>query len=246
MESMFSTFSRRQTVPTNILNFTPLTVPQQKHLTRVYGTLFGGVGVTGFGTWFFLNVFPVPPLLSFIASIGLMAFLSTSSSVLNKNEEKKKLIQFGSLSFFMGAMLGPYIGYVSQLNPGILPTAFFGTLATFGCFSLAAMFAKKRSMLFLGSILGSVLFYMTMMNFANIFFRSRLVHDISLYVGLFTYMGFVLYDTQLTLEDFNRGSRNYINHALQFYTDFLGIFIRLLQILAQQEEKKRQKKNSRE
>jgi len=142
----------------------------------------------------------------------------------------------------MGTMLGPYIGYVSQLNPGILPTAFFGTLATFGCFSLAAMFAKKRSMLFLGSILASVLFYMTMMNFANIFFRSRLVHDISLYVGLFTYLGFVLYDTQLTLEDFNRGSRNYINHALQFYTDFVGIFIRLLQILAQQEEKKRQKR----
>jgi len=237
--------SRQRLSADNLLNFTPLTVPQQKHLTRVFATLFGGVAVTGCGFWFFLNVYAIPPLLSFIATTALMFTLGMSPvETYDKDTQRNRLLQFGSLSFFMGTMLGPYIDYVTSLNSGLLPTAFFGTLATFGCFSLAAIFAKKRSLLFLGSVLSSALLYMVLINVFNIFVRSPLLHNLTLYAGLLCYMGFVLYDTQVTLEAFNRGSRDYIGHALQFYTDFVGIFIRLLQILAKMEERKRRDKNS--
>jgi len=235
---------RRERFNANLLSFAPITAAQQKHLTRVYASLLGGVAVTGAGVWFFLNVFALPPLLSFIASITCSIMLAGSQTgYLNKETERKKLLLFAGLSFSMGNLLGPYIGYVSALNAGILPTAFFGTLATFGCFSIAALFAKKRSFLYLGSLLASAVVYMALIDFFNFFFRSKLVHDVSLYTGLFVYLGFVLYHTQLTLEDFNRGSKDYIAHAVQFYTDFIGIFIRILEILAQQ-EKKRQEKGS--
>jgi len=164
---------------------------------------------------------------------------------MSKEKERKKLMLFAGLSFAMGTLLGPYVGYVTSLNPAILPTAFFGTLATFGCFSVAALFAKKRSFLYLGALLGTSLLYIGLVDFFNFFFRSRMVHDITLYAGLLVYLGFVLYDTQLTLEDYDRGSRDYIAHAVQFYTDFIGIFVRILEILAKQEEKKRQDKNER-
>jgi len=245
MTSFFDGFvGNRERFSANLLNFAPITAAQQKHLTRVYASLFGGVIVTGCGVWFFLNVFAIPALLSVISTVACSLFLagSHSGAHMNKETERKKLMLFGGLSFSMGTLLGPYIGYVSSLNAAILPTAFFGTLATFGCFSIAALFAKKRTFLYLGSLLATALVYLSLTDFFNyFFFKSRMVHDITLYTGLLVYLGFVLYDTQLTLEDFNRGSRDYIFHAVQFYTDFVGIFIRLMQILAQQEERKNEK-----
>jgi FtsH-binding integral membrane protein len=62
------------------------------------------------------------------------------------------LLGFGALQ---GASLGPLIEHVAYLDSSLPMTAFLGTAVVFACFSIAALFAKRRSYLYLGGFLGS-------------------------------------------------------------------------------------------
>ena len=56
-----------------------------------------------------------------------------------------------------------------------------------------------------------------------------------------------MYDTQLAVAQFDMGSRDYLLHALQFYVNFLSIFMRLVAILSErQEENNRRKRDGRD
>lgn len=64
---------------------------------------------------------------------------------------------------------------------------------------------------------------------------------------LFWSLRFVVYDTQLAVAQFDMGSRDYLLHALQFYVNFLSIFMRLVAILSErQEENNRRKRDGRD
>lgn len=54
-----------------------------------------------------------------------------------------------------------------------------------------------------------------------------------LYLGLALMCGFVLYDTQLIIEKCRLGDRDFILHSVDLFVDLLGIFRRLVIILAQ-------------
>lgn len=54
-----------------------------------------------------------------------------------------------------------------------------------------------------------------------------------LYLGLALMSGFVLYDTQLIMEKRRAGDKDFVAHSVDLFVDFIGIFRRLLIILAQ-------------
>lgn len=45
--------------------------------------------------------------------------------------------------------------------------------------------------------------------------------------------GFVLFDTQLIIEKRRMGSKDFVQHALELFIDFIGMFRRLVIILTQ-------------
>ena len=53
----------------------------------------------------------------------------------------------------MRSKCGVDVGIAIAINPSILPTAFMGTAMIFTCFTLSALYARRRSYLFLGGIL---------------------------------------------------------------------------------------------
>ncbi len=53
----------------------------------------------------------------------------------------------------------------------------------------------------------STMFWMTIL---NMFFASRFIFQLNLYVGLIVMCGFVLYDTQLIIEKRRRGDTDFI------------------------------------
>ena len=52
-----------------------------------------------------------------------------------------------------------------------------------------------------------------------------------IYGGLLLFSGFVIYDTQIIIEQAHEGNRDFISHALSLFLDFVNIFIRVLIII---------------
>lgn len=57
-------------------------------------------------------------------------------------------------------------------------------------------------------------------------------------MGLFVFAGYVVYDTQVIIERASMGDRDSISHAVQLFTDFVQLFIRIVIILLRNAEKK--------
>ena len=54
---------------------------------------------------------------------------------------------------------------------------------------------------------------------------------LQLYGGLLVFVGYILFDTQMIVEQASQGNMDYIRHALDLFVDFVAILIRLLVIL---------------
>ena len=117
----------------------------------------------------------------------------------------------------------------------IIVKALSSTFVVFSCFTASALLSKDRTYLYLGGFLSSAISTLLWLSFFNIFMRSESVLNFQLYFGLLVLCGFILYDTQLIVEKAKLGSRDYLVHALTLFTDFFGVFIRLLAIFSKNE-----------
>jgi len=215
-----------------------------QHLRNVYLTLAGTTAAAAIGVLFFLKTqFPV--IASALMGLGLLVWLVISNSEdITKVDENRQVNMRKGLAllflfgFFQGASIGALVQLVLELDPNIVTLAFIGSVAVFASFSGSAYFAKRRSYLYIGGFLGSMLSTLLFLSFFNLFIRSEWMHVFTLYAGLFMFCGYVLYDTQMIIEKANQGSRNYVRHALELFIDLFAIFVRLLIILAKLQKKK--------
>lgn len=67
---------------------------------------------------------------------------------------------------------------------------------------------------------------------ANSFLHSAAIESAELYLGLFAFSFYVLYDTQVIVERAEAGNTDDVRHALTLYTDLADIFIRLLLVMS--------------
>lgn len=110
---------------------------------------------------------------------------------------------------------------------------FPGTTVVFVSFSISSLLAERGRWLYLGGTLISLLNVMVLFSFINLFLRWSFFYQAHLYVGLFLMCGFVIYDTQLIIEKYHMGNKDFILHSLDLFIDFIGIFRHLLIILTQ-------------
>lgn len=170
-------------------------------------------------------------LISALGAIGLVIGLHVM-----KDNGKNFNTRFGmlmGLGFLSGHGLGPLLDHIILLNPQIIVTALVGTSVVFVSFSIAALLAERGKYLFLGGILMSIINAMAIFGLANILFRSTMVYQMQLYVGLGVMSTFILYDTQAIIEKYRIGNRDCIVHSLDLFVDFISVFRRLLIILTQ-------------
>merc|ERR1719228_108844 len=111
------------------------------------------------------------------------------------------------------------------------------TSAVFACFSGAALFAPDGKYLYLGGSLLSGLSSLLFLGFLNIFFRSQLLFQVHIYLGLAIFCGFIMYDTQLIIIKARHGDRDFIAHSLDLFIDFIQVFRKILVLLMQKEKK---------
>ncbi|OWR44160.1 bax inhibitor 1 [Danaus plexippus] len=214
--------------------------PVRQHLKNVYGTLMMTCGAASAGVYVDIYTRFQAGILSALVGAGLMLMLiATPDNGKNTQLRLGYLLGFGLTS---GMGLGPLMEYVSIVDPSIIMTALMGTTLVFVCFSVAAMLAERGSWLFLGGTLMTLLTSMSLMTLVNLFMQSHILYQTHLYLGLMLMCGFVLFDTQLIIEKRRMGNKDFVQHALELFIDFIGMFRRLVIILTQKEEQNRRRK----
>lgn len=199
---------------------------------QVYLTLAGGVLVAALGSVVHLYLH-LGGLLSTLVCLGSLVWLASESSKPSTPEEdQKRLGIFALFTFAQGLTLGGLVEMFFILNrPELLTTTLLATVAVFASFSLAAMSAKQRSMLFLGGVLGSGVSILMVMSLVNMFVRSSFLFSVELYLGLAIFVLYVCFDTQLIIAMATAGSNDFVWHAAMLFVDFVGIFVRIAIIL---------------
>ncbi|XP_040197143.1 bax inhibitor 1 [Rana temporaria] len=225
-----------------LLKFSNISPSTRQHLKQVYASFALSLLVAAAGAY--VNVvfrFLQGSFMSFAGSLGMMLWLMMTPH--SRETEKKRLGILAGFAFFSGIGLGPALNLCLAVDPSIIPTAFLATAVIFTCFSLSALYAQRRTYLYLGGVLMSVMSLLLLSGLVNIFIGSTILLKFHLYVGLLVMCGFVLFDTQLIIEKVEHGDKDYVWHCVDLFLDFIAIFRKIMVILAMNEkEKKKERK----
>lgn len=237
---MDALFGERKVNWKSLGDFSQLEKTTQMHLKNVYSCLAIAMFAAAAGSYVHIFTgFIQAGLLTSLAGIGLLIWLGMTPHTPENTPKRMGLLS--GFAFMTGLSLGPLMMIVADIDVTIIPTAFLGTVVVFTSFTLAALFAQRRSFLYLGAPLMSGLSFLILLSFANIFFGSTMVFKLELYVGLLIFCGLVLFDTQLIVEKCRNGDKDYIWHCVDLFLDFVNIFRRLMVILASNKQEKRRK-----
>ncbi|KAI7795560.1 probable Bax inhibitor 1 [Triplophysa rosa] len=223
-----------------LFKFSQISRSTQQHLKNVYSSLAVCMLVAAAGSYIYFMTRLFQGGLIMLGSLALMGWLATIPH--SPQTEKKRLAILAAFAFLTGLGLGPLMDFVIAINPSIIVTAFLGTSVIFTCFTLSALYAQRRSYLFLGGTLMSGLTVLLLVSLFNMFFSSALLFKVHVYLGLAVMCGFVLFDTQLIIEKAEMGDKDYIWHCVDLFMDFVAIFRKLLIILALNEKDKKKEK----
>ncbi|KAJ9707015.1 hypothetical protein PVL29_002134 [Vitis rotundifolia] len=225
----------------SLKNFRQISPAVQTHLKQVYLSLCCALIASAAGAYLHL-VWNIGGLLTTFACFGSIIWLLSLPSY----EEKKRVSLLMAVALFQGASIGPLIDLAIEIDPSILVSAFVGTAVAFGCFSAAAMLARRREYLYLGGVLSSGLSILFWLHFASSMFGgSTAIFKFELYFGLLVFVGYMVVDTQDIIEKAHLGDRDYVKHSLLLFTDFAAVFVRILIIMLRNSAEKSEKKKKR-
>lgn len=209
----------------------------QKHLRRVYTSLATALCAATLGSILTLQCylrrhFWPSTLASYLTLPILFLFYYQGP------HSKWRSTVFHAFAFADGAAAAPLLSLVAAVNPRIPVIAFMGASAVFACCSISAIFARRGSYLFLGSICSTSLFGLMFIGLISSIWSSLASFSLIIYGGLLAFVGFVLYDTQVIIEKAHNGERDHLQHALELLIDFIAIFKRLAIVIAKNQARR--------
>lgn len=239
--SFFQSSNRNGWSYDSLKNFRQISPAVQSHLKLVYLSLCCALVASAAGAYLHL-LLNIGGLLTTFACIGSILWLLYTPPY----EEQKRFGLFMAAALFEGAAIGPLIEMAIKVDPSILISAFVGSALAFACFSGAAMLARRREYLYLGGLLSSGLSMLMWLQFASaIFGGSAAMFKFEIYFGLLLFIGYVVVDTQEIIEQAHHGDLDYVRHALNLFTDFVAVFVRILIIMLKNSAEKNEKKKKR-
>ena len=130
-----------------------------------------------------------------------------------------------------GVSEGLTIAPIICMFPAAAIPAALGTAGIVGGTAAAATLLPRGSTNWMGPPLFGCLLGMVGVGFANIFIGSPLLHSLDVYGGIGLFGLYTVYDTHQTIEDYEKGNLDHLNHSMNFTLNFINIFVRLIQIM---------------
>jgi FtsH-binding integral membrane protein len=215
----------------------------QLHLTKVYSLLMACTLACAFGMWvnasFVLNGF-LMVILSMVCSIYLIYRISN-----RRDTENNRTLFLGAFAFFLGYLVGPGIHMIAEFQPKILMQALVYTACSFGSFSAISLFSKRRSLLFLGSTISSMISFMVLYQLIGWLTGSGHMNMVYMMFSLLLACLWVIYDTQVIIERAENGDKDVPTHTMMLFIDLFELFIKILRILMELSERKSDENNRR-
>ncbi|XP_027181306.1 bax inhibitor 1-like [Coffea eugenioides] len=225
----------------SLKNFRQISPVVQNHLKQVYLTLCCALVASAVGAYLHI-LWNIGGFLTTVGCMGSMMWLLSTPPF----EEHKRLSLLMAAAVFEGASIGPLIELAISFDPSILVSAVVGCAIAFGCFSAAAMLARRREYLYLAGLLSSGVSILFWLHFASsIFGGSLALFKFELYFGLLVFVGYIVVDTQDIIEKAHYGDLDYVKHSLTLFVDFVAVFVRVLIIMLKNASEKEEKKRKR-
>ena len=131
----------------------------------------------------------------------------------------------------MGLNLVPLISAVSL--PIIFDALFITAFTVFGL-GLVGYTAPSDQFMFLGGFLSAGLTMLIGSSILQYFWPSPALKNIRLYGGIMLFCLYVLFDTQVLIENAKKKEKwDPINESLELYLDAINLFIKILELLAE-------------
>lgn len=230
----------------SLFKFKDVSPKTQAHLKEVYLNLCQCTFVCALGAYINSTFFIQGFLMNILAIIG-MGYLGYKVSNPYESEKTRNLYLLG-LAFAMGYLIGPLMHHLAYTNPQIIVQAVGYTAVTFGSFSAVALFSKRRSHLYLGGVISSMVSAMFFYKMLSWVFGYG-YHQFGLgflLLGLFVECLYIIFDTQMIIElAETRGEKDVPKHTMILFLDLVNLFIKIVQILiklSEDSDKKKKKK----
>lgn len=207
----------------------------QKHLSKVYMALFATMMAAALGVYVNIIYHFQGSFICLFGSIGILMYMHYDR---NKEDILRRTALLCAFGFLKGVGIGSLVEVALHMDPSIVIISTLGTMIVFACFSLSALLAQRRSYLYLGGMISSMMSLVFFASLGNLFFHNALLHDFTLYAGLLSFSGLVIVDSQMIVEKASLGSRDFAGHAADLFIDLLGVFVRVLIILMKQKQNK--------
>lgn len=224
-----------------LLKDNDISAQTQQHLGKVFGSLVLCTVFAAGGTLFQMQTQFINVTFAGLVSLGLIVFISLKREA-NPDNKLPYLAAFG---FMQGVGVTALIELSNMIDPTIVPIACVATFVTFASFALCAMLSKRRSYLYMGATLSSMLSFLFWSLILNrYFFQSAMFFEVQIYLGLAMFVGYVVFDTQMIIEKASNGDNDHVNHAMELFIDLIGLFVRILVILLKNADKKKASSSS--
>lgn len=117
------------------------------------------------------------------------------------NSENTQIMYMLACAFSMGFLVGPGINHFAEVKPELLTQAALYSTTAFGSFSAISLFSQRRSFLFLGGIIMTMLQVMCMYRLVGWLFGGASMFGLGYVMcGLFITCLWVIFDTQVIVE----------------------------------------------
>ncbi|KAI8972102.1 inhibitor of apoptosis-promoting Bax1-domain-containing protein [Pilobolus umbonatus] len=224
-------------------NVTTLSRPVRRHLVNVYLTLAAMCAIATLSSQYGDQLGMAGSSLGSAGAVG-----SVLGFRMSPVGSRRRWALLGSYALFSGIALSTFITFFLQWDPSgsLLFMALSSAALIFLGFSLSAVMADRRSMLYTGGMASSVLSILIWVSLANTFFvRSSSIFSVELYAGLLAFIGFVMYDTQMIVERASAGILDIPGHSMELFMDLYSVFVRIANILLKKEMERDNRKKRR-
>ncbi|KAJ2689179.1 Inhibitor of apoptosis-promoting Bax1-related protein [Coemansia spiralis] len=219
----------------------------QRQLSAIYVTLLSTLGTCLSGYYVayrfpFLDDYFLPLVFAFIAIVLAISFITPTPG--NLSNRRALLLTNG---WIMGALIQPAIRPLMYSRDADLVYQAVGLAAAlFASFSVATMVSSRCQTIYAIGSASMALSTLLVLRLLGWFYPSMALFSINLLVGIAISCLYVVVHTHEVLEKARKGERlDPVTHAMLFFSDFVGLFLRLLSLL-QNDRRRREQSDERE